>query len=341
MRKRLKSPKFLALITAIMLVGSAFVGATWQTAAAQSSQGITDGQKSHLKGVIIGRNGDIVTLRTGDNGIADVLLNSTTRVETATWWWAKHRSITSLTPGLRVEVWGTGNPQGQLDARKITFDSDDLKMAQSAGGAVAPLEAAQARLTAEHQKLEGRQTTLESRQTTLEGQQSELSSAQQQMRSQQAQMQSDQDQLKVDLQRTKAETELLSKRMSEMDEYETRYSAKVNFAVGKAILTAEGKAALDEIADKALATSGYLVEVAGFTDSTGKESANQALSRRRAETVIDYLEGVKRVPIRRVLTPAGFGETQPVADNSTPTGRAENRRAEVKVLVNRTLAKQQ
>src|SRR5690349_19119804 len=126
MRKRLKSSKLLALIAATMLVGSAFVGTAWQTAAAQSSQSITEGQKAHFKGVIIGRNGDIVTLRTVDNGIADIVLDSTTRVETATWWWAKQRSITNLTPGLRVEVWGTGNAQGQLNARKITFDSDDL-----------------------------------------------------------------------------------------------------------------------------------------------------------------------------------------------------------------------
>ena len=134
---------------------------------------------------------------------------------------------------------------------------------------------------------------------------------------------------------------MLSKRLTELDDYETRYTAKVNFATGKANLTPESMAALDEIAEKALGTEGYLIEVAGHTDSSEKDPFNLQLSRRRAEVVIQYLQEVKRVPIRRVLTAAGLGTSQPLADNSTSTGRAENRRAEVKVLVNRTLAKQQ
>jgi outer membrane protein OmpA-like peptidoglycan-associated protein len=182
---------------------------------------------------------------------------------------------------------------------------------------------------------------LEADQQKLAGQQDELQNSHQQVRTQVGQLQSDQDQMKTDLQRTREETAMLGKRISQLDDYETRDSAKINFAMGKATLTSEGKAALDAIAEKALATEGYLIEVSGFTDSTGSEMHNHELSRRRAEVVVDYLTVVKEVPIRRLLTPIGFGESRPVADNSTRSGRAENRRTEVKILVNRAMAKNQ
>jgi outer membrane protein OmpA-like peptidoglycan-associated protein len=340
MSKILELSKLFALIIVIMSVSSVLVSAAVPTPVPPTPQNISEGEKAHFKGVIIKRNGDIVTMRTRDNDVKDIVLENETRVESPTWWWAKKRSITNLSPGLRVEVWGKGNSQGQLVARKITFDSHDLKVLEAISGGVAPLEAETAVLRDEHKKLEARQTQLEGQQQRLAGQQDELQSAQQQLKTQQTQMQGEQDQMKGDLQRTKQETAMLGKRISELDDYETRYTTKVKFATGRATLTSEAKAALDDIADKALGTEGYLVEVAGFTDSVGKEANNVQLSRLRALAVIQYLEDVKRVPIRRVLTPAGFGESQPVADNNTSSGRAENRRAEVKVLASRAFAKQ-
>ena len=341
MRNKQNPSQLLALIIAIMVVSSVFISAAVATPVLPSPQNISDGEKAHIKGVVIGRKGDIVTVRTEDNDVKDVLLDNDTKVETTTLWWAKKRSITLVSPGMRVEVWGRGNSQSQLVARKITFDRHDMRMLEAVRGGVAPLEAETALLREEQLKLAGRQTNLEGRQTKLEGQQDELSASQQQLKAQQAQMQGEQDQMKIALQRTSEETAMLGKRISELDDYETRDSAKINFASGKATLTAEAKSALDEIATKAQSTNGYLVEVTGFTDSIGGETPNLNLSRRRAEAVIDYLERVKQVPIRRVLTPVGFGESLPIADNSTSTGRAENRRAEVKVLVNRALVKNQ
>ena len=62
---------------------------------------------------------------------------------------------------------------------------------------------------------------------------------------------------------------------------------------------------------------------------------NLDLSERRAEAVVDYLVRDKGIPIRRVLNPTGFGEERPVASNDTRAGRAMNRHADVKVIVNR------
>jgi outer membrane protein OmpA-like peptidoglycan-associated protein len=72
------------------------------------------------------------------------------------------------------------------------------------------------------------------------------------------------------------------------------------------------------------------IDVLGHTDSTGSDAYNQALSERRAQSVSDYLaaRGVARARIGI----RGYGESQPIASNDTDTGRAENRRVEIKVV---------
>ena len=83
-----------------------------------------------------------------------------------------------------------------------------------------------------------------------------------------------------------------------------------------------------------------MIEVAGHTDSTGSETKNFRLSRERADAVVQYLAVYHKIPLRRFVTPMGYGKTDAVADNGTPTGRAQNRRVEVKMLLNRGLNQQ-
>ena len=73
-----------------------------------------------------------------------------------------------------------------------------------------------------------------------------------------------------------------------------------------------------------------IVEVTGHTDNTGSDDYNQALSERRAATVGSYMAGQGINP-QRLIT-QGFGETMPIADNSTPAGREQNRRVELKLV---------
>jgi len=103
------------------------------------------------------------------------------------------------------------------------------------------------------------------------------------------------------------------------------------------VLSADSKTKLDELATKALNSKGYVLEVSGFTDTTGSVARNRALSQRRADNVIRYLVENHRIPLRRIVTPYGYGESNPVAENNSRTGRAENRRVEVKLLVNKGL----
>src|SRR5205823_10395499 len=105
----------------------------------------------------------------------------------------------------------------------------------------------------------------------------------------------------------------------------------VVFANNSAVLTAQSKSTLDKIAsDVSGQRSGYLVELQGFTDSVGSEQYNFGLSQRRAESVERYLVS-KNVPLYRVSI-VGLGEDNPIADNKTSQGRAQNRRVEVRVL---------
>jgi outer membrane protein OmpA-like peptidoglycan-associated protein len=59
------------------------------------------------------------------------------------------------------------------------------------------------------------------------------------------------------------------------------------------------------------------------------------LSQQRADAVVRYLQESHDIPLRRIVTPFGYGQMKPVADNATPDGRRQNRRVEVKILVSR------
>jgi len=129
-------------------------------------------------------------------------------------------------------------------------------------------------------------------------------------------------------------------RISSLDDYEPQHVLAVNFRTGSAVLSMDSKTKLDEVATKAMNSKGYVLEVSGFTDSTGSITRNRALSQRRADAVIRYLVENHRIPLRRIITPYGFGETNAVAENNTRDGRAQNRRVEVKLLVNKGLIQQ-
>jgi outer membrane protein OmpA-like peptidoglycan-associated protein len=132
----------------------------------------------------------------------------------------------------------------------------------------------------------------------------------------------------------------VNERVSSLDDYDVQESVAVNFRVNSAVLSPEAKQQLDAFAAKALEAKGYMIEVSGHTDSTGGETKNMRLSRERAESVVEYLTINHKIPARRFITPMGYGKTAAVADNTTAAGRAQNRRVEVKMLLNRGLTQQ-
>lgn len=112
------------------------------------------------------------------------------------------------------------------------------------------------------------------------------------------------------------------------------YAADALFDFDKAVLKPEGKAKLDDLAEKVKGINLEVVIATGHTDSVGKDEYNQKLSVRRAEAVKAYLTG-KGIEANRVYT-EGKGKTQPVADNKTAEGRQQNRRVVIEVVGTRT-----
>ncbi len=105
------------------------------------------------------------------------------------------------------------------------------------------------------------------------------------------------------------------------------YSKTVLFDLNKATIRKESEEALQSIVDIMNEYSTTIFHVEGHTDSTGSDAYNMKLSKERAASVAKWLEE-HGVPSKR-LTSEGYGETQPIATNSTAKGRQENRRVEI------------
>ncbi len=131
------------------------------------------------------------------------------------------------------------------------------------------------------------------------------------------------------------------KRFPELAEYTVKSTARVYFPPGGSTLSPEGEEILSRLAREAQQINGYFIQVRGHADSSGSVELNQALSMRRAQAAIAFLENAGHVPLTRILTPAAMGDSRPASPNATPGGRLENRRVEVTILVNQGVAGEQ
>jgi len=132
-----------------------------------------------------------------------------------------------------------------------------------------------------------------------------------------------------------ANEEEVNRRFSDLADYDVKDQVVVYFATGKSTIGQKDKAALTKLAAEATKLSGYIIEVKGYADSTGNAAANQTLSKDRAYAVVNYLMQECNVPPRHIVSPGAMGISNPVASNETSQGRSENRRVEVKVMVNK------
>ena len=134
-----------------------------------------------------------------------------------------------------------------------------------------------------------------------------------------------------------AATEALRGRLGDIDKYNIKATTNVHFDTGKAELSAADKAELCQTATTAENTDNALMLVVGYTDSTGTEEVNQALSEKRASKVINYLQQACGWKPYRMLTPTGMATADPAASNETEEGKAQNRRVAVNILVSKSV----
>ena len=137
-----------------------------------------------------------------------------------------------------------------------------------------------------------------------------------------------------------AATEALRGRLGDIDKYNLKGTTNVYFDTGKAVLSPGAKSELCAAAQTANANENSLMLVLGYTDSTGSQEVNQTLSEKRAAAVVNHLQQVCKWKPYRMLTPTGMAMSDPLADNSPPAGRAQNRRVSVNVLVSKALDEQ-
>jgi outer membrane protein OmpA-like peptidoglycan-associated protein len=139
------------------------------------------------------------------------------------------------------------------------------------------------------------------------------------------------------IQQNAAATEALRGRLGDIDKYNIKGTTNVYFDTGKSMLTPGARNELCAAAQQADANENSLMLVLGYTDTTGSQELNQTLSEKRAAAVVNYLQQVCKWKPYRMLTPTGMATADPAADNSTPAGRAQNRRVSVNVLVSKAL----
>ncbi|MBA2501672.1 MAG: OmpA family protein [Pyrinomonadaceae bacterium] len=280
---------------------------------------ISNGQRTKLRGVVTRRDADTFTVQETDNSETVVRLTDTTRVterKSNPFRRARNYGVTNILRGLNVEIEGRGDAAGQLVADRVRFSESERRVAQTVEARVNPVE--------------DRVSATEQNAQRISGQLDELAAVSNAARGGAKAAQETADAAIAGVTAT-------NERISSLDDYTAQGGVTVNFRVNSSVLSPEAKSQLDQVARQALTIRGYIIEVKGFTDTTGSLDLNRRLSQRRADAVVRHLVENHNIPLRRITTPFGYGEAQAVADNTTSDGRSQNRRVEVNVLVNRGL----
>jgi OmpA-OmpF porin, OOP family len=261
-----------------------------------------------VKGLITGRTADTLTLRTAE-GTQVITLTDSTKVQTPKGLGLRKQQMswTSLIPGLKVSVKAIPAADNKLEAKTITFSKDDLQTASMIQAGLVPTDE---KVTANQVNIAANKEAISVNDANIAANKAQIA----------------------------ANDEEVSQRFSDLADFDVKDQAVVYFASGKSAIAEKDKAALAKLAGSASNTPGYIIEVKGFADSTGNAAANQSLSKDRAYAVVNYLMQECKVPPRHIVSPGAMGISNPVASNETSQGRSQNRRVEVKFMVNKGLA---
>jgi len=292
------------MLAVLMSIAPAVMGqTTTNTQTTQNQQSMTlrsvpSGAKMKFRGVVISRDADVFTIRDRTRTDYQVLINDNTSIKTNGGFLRSGKKY-PVTDILRGLI---VEVEGRGDAQGQLV-ADKIRFNES------DMRAA---ITSDT-----RVSPVEANQERMAGQMDELYAVAAEAR---------------------AEVKAVNERVSSLDDYDVQESTSVTFRTNSAVLSPEAKQQLDDLAAKATNARAYMIEVAGHTDSTGSDAKNFRLSQQRAEAVVQYLAVQHKIPLRRFVTPMGYGKTDAVADNSTAAGRSQNRRVDVKMIINRGMS---
>ena len=277
-------------------------------------------QSTQLQGVIDGRRGATMTVKSQDSGTVVVVLSDSTdvqEVEGGLHMRKKQMGLTALVPGLAVQVKGSYNAQNQLLADSVRFKGSDLKTAQDIQAGVAPVEQQE---QAQQQQMAQQEAQIQQQQAAMQQQQAELTAEQQKIAA------------------NKAAIAAANKRFGELGEYNILGEATVLFGNGKVAIDPQYKPQLLQLAQKAKTVDGYVIQVKGYASAVGSAALNQKLSTERADNVTDFLEQQGGIPLTNILAPGAMGTSRQVAPDTTAEGQADNRRVVVRILQDKGIA---
>jgi outer membrane protein OmpA-like peptidoglycan-associated protein len=279
-----------------------------------------------VNGIIKTRTGETLVVKANSgNDVTVVITEDTKTVDKRGLFGLRKEQLgaTVLIPGLKVKVKGTPDDQGRVVATEIVTDGDDLESAEMIQAGLTPTADQVAKnvdtLAAHNAKLGSHAEQLDEHGQNIATNQQNISANKQQ------------------IQENLSSIEEHTKRFNALTDFDVKGEATVNFAVGSSKISKDDVAKLDQLAQTAKGLTGYIVEVVGYADSTGSAAMNTKLSEDRAKGVVTWLMQQGGVPIRHIIAPGAMGEYGSKAPNETKQGRAENRRVEVKVLVNKGL----
>jgi outer membrane protein OmpA-like peptidoglycan-associated protein len=295
---------------------------------AYAQTSFTSGQKAKVKGTIMSRKGDLVKVQDTKTGASAIVkITDDTRIvrnkSKVLFRRDEDMDVTAMVPGLTINAEGVGNGSNQLEASKITFSPDEFAIE-----------------VAQQQQIDANKTATADAQSTAN--QGVTAAGAAQSSAYRAQTTANQAGFMAQSAGTvavinSAAVQMVNKRVSDLDDYQTVAQAAIFYPTGQYTLDAAAKADLDKLAALAWSTDGYMIEVAGYASKTGTKELNQQLSEDRAAAVANYLRIHGNIPMRRILAPAGYGATHPDAENTDPQGRELNRRVDVRLIVNKGL----
>jgi OOP family OmpA-OmpF porin len=315
---------FVAASALALAVAPAVVAQDTQTNTRTAAA--VSGQKMKLKGAIVRRDADSFVVQDDVSGAqTTVVLNDRTSVKTkgGLLGGGTKYALTAVSRGLHVEIEGRGDSSGNLVADKVRFTDADLRAARTLEANIVPVEGRVG-------TAEARVGEVEQNAQRMSGQLDELAAVSNAAAGGAVAAQET-------AERAVNGVNVANERINSIDDYTPEQSIKINFKLRSAVLTPEAKTSLDQVADYAKNAKGFLIEVTGYAYESKDANVNRRLSEQRAESVVRYLVENHNIPIRRILTPFGYGAKNPLNENKTRDERAENRRAEIRVLVNRGL----
>ena len=291
---------------------------------------VPEGQKVEAHGYIYHRSEERLLVKTLEGTWYNVDLLPSTSIKTNTKGigirGGDKYAVSYLLRGLRLEIEGRGNATGAINAEDIRFNEVDLRTAQSLETRLDPLEATVASNT---NRIGANEANAQRQQGQIEENAALTNKAQ-----------STADSSMTAAEKAQVTADRANNRINGLDEYDPIKTIYVPFATGKFALSAEAKKIIDEAAAwvKTQNTKGWMVEVVGYADSTGKTEANKTLSEKRTSSVLGYLVSTYNLPLTKIVQPFGAGVDDPRATNDTAEGRAQNRRVEIRLLLNKGIA---